>query len=74
MTFRSKTDRLEGILGVTEEKLVSADIVGSDFSSLVDLNSTMNVGDHDEKVPAWYDNEWGYSLRCADLAAFIAKT
>jgi glyceraldehyde 3-phosphate dehydrogenase len=69
----AKTDRLEGILGVTEEKLVSADIVGSGFSSLVDLNSTMTVGDHDVKVLAWYDNEWGYSLRCADLAAFIAK-
>ncbi len=69
----AKTDRLEGILGVTEEKLVSADIVGSGFSSLVDLNSTMTVGDHDVKVLAWYDNEWAYSLRCADLAAFIAK-
>jgi glyceraldehyde 3-phosphate dehydrogenase len=69
----SKTDRMKGILGVTEEKLVSADIIGSGFSSLVDLNSTMAVGDHDIKVLAWYDNEWGYSMRCSDLAAYIAK-
>ena len=69
----AKTDRLNGILGVTTEKLVSADIVGSGFSSLVDLNSTMVVGEYDVKVLAWYDNEWGYSKRCADLAAYIAK-
>lgn len=68
----AETERMKGILGVTEEKLVSADIIGSGYSSLVDLNSTMSVGDHAVKVVAWYDNEWGYSLRCADLAAFVA--
>jgi glyceraldehyde 3-phosphate dehydrogenase len=74
LSSAAKTDRLKGILGVTEEKLVSADIIGSGFSSLVDLNSTMAVGDHDIKVLAWYDNEWGYSMRCADLAAYVAKS
>lgn len=65
---------MKGILGVTDEKLVSADIIGSGYSSLVDMNSTMCVGDHAVKVVAWYDNEWGYSKRCSDLAAFIARS
>lgn len=64
---------LKGILGVTEDELVSADIVGSEYSALVDLNSTMIIGDHDVKVLAWYDNEWAYALRCVDLAAYIAE-
>ncbi|MDY6872968.1 MAG: type I glyceraldehyde-3-phosphate dehydrogenase [Chloroflexota bacterium] len=70
----SETARMKGILGVTDEKLVSADIIGSGYSSLVDMNSTMCVGDHAVKVVAWYDNEWGYSKRCSDLAAFIARS
>lgn len=68
----ASTPGLKGILGVTEDELVSADIVGSKYSALVDLNSTMIIGDHDVKVLAWYDNEWAYALRCVDLAAFIA--
>jgi glyceraldehyde 3-phosphate dehydrogenase len=63
---------MRGILGATEEELVSADIIGSPYSALVDLSSTMAIGDHDVKVLAWYDNEWAYSLRCVDLAAYIA--
>lgn len=63
-----------GILGVSNEELVSADIVGSNYSALVDLESTMVVGDHDVKVLAWYDNEWGYALRCVDLAEYVAKS
>jgi glyceraldehyde 3-phosphate dehydrogenase len=68
------SDRLEGILGVSDEELVSADIVGSTYSSLVDANSTMTFGDHMVKVLAWYDNEWGYARRVADLANYIADT
>ena len=68
----ASTPGLKGILGVTEDELVSADIVGSEYSALVDLNSTMIIGDHDVKVLAWYDNEWAYALRCVDLAAYIA--
>ncbi len=67
------SDRLKGILGISDEELVSVDIVGCEYSALVDLNSTMVVGAHDLKVLAWYDNEWGYALRCADLAVYIAK-
>jgi glyceraldehyde 3-phosphate dehydrogenase len=73
--FRDATESegMKGILGVTEEELVSIDIIGSKYSALVDIESTMAVGDHAVKVLAWYDNEWGYALRCVDLAEYIAK-
>lgn len=70
----ANSEKMKGILGATDEELVSADIVGSEYSSLVDLNSTMVIGDHDVKVLSWYDNEWGYALRCVDLTAYIAKS
>lgn len=70
----ANSTKMKGILGVSDEELVSADIVGSEYSSLVDLNSTMVIGDHDVKVLSWYDNEWGYALRCVDLAAYIIKS
>lgn len=70
----ANSDGMKGILGVTDEELVSADIVGSSYSSLVDLNSTMAIGDHDVKVLAWYDNEWAYALRCVDLAEFVSQS
>jgi glyceraldehyde 3-phosphate dehydrogenase len=47
------------------------DFKGDDHSSIVDGLSTMVTGDHLVKVVAWYDNEWGYSCRVADLAAFM---
>jgi glyceraldehyde 3-phosphate dehydrogenase len=74
--FRKAADssKMKGILGVSDEELVSADIIGSNYSALVDLESTMVVGDHDVKVLAWYDNEWGYALRCVDLAEFVAQS
>jgi glyceraldehyde 3-phosphate dehydrogenase len=62
---------MKGILGITDEELVSADIVGSTYSALVDAQSTMVLGDHTVKVLAWYDNEWGYSRRVVDLAVYI---
>jgi glyceraldehyde 3-phosphate dehydrogenase len=67
------SDEMRGFLGVTDEELVSADIIGSEYSALVDLESTMAVGEKAVKVLAWYDNEWGYALRCVDLAEYIAK-
>ena len=69
----ANSKKMKGILGVTNDELVSADIVGSEYSSLVDLRSTLVIGDHDVKVLAWYDNEWAYALRCVDLTAFIAR-
>jgi glyceraldehyde 3-phosphate dehydrogenase len=63
---------LKGILGYTDEPLVSSDFRGDPRSSIVDGLSTMVLGGNMIKVIAWYDNEWGYSNRVADLTAFIA--
>ncbi len=62
---------LNGILEYSEEPLVSSDIVRNPHSCVLDALSTMTVGDNMVKVVGWYDNEWGYSCRTADLAAFI---
>jgi glyceraldehyde 3-phosphate dehydrogenase len=64
---------MKGLLGYTEEKLVSMDFKGDERSSIIDAASTMVTGDRLLKVIAWYDNEWGYSCRVADLAAFMAE-
>jgi glyceraldehyde 3-phosphate dehydrogenase len=69
----SQAPGMRGILGITDEELVSADIVGSTYSALVDAESTMVLGDRTVKVLAWYDNEWGYAKRVADLAEYIAQ-
>jgi glyceraldehyde 3-phosphate dehydrogenase len=63
---------MHGLLGYTEEPLVSMDFKGDDRSSIVDAASTMVTGDNLLKVIAWYDNEWGYSCRVADLASYMA--
>ena len=68
----AESEDLEGILGISDEELVSSDFIGTSFSSVVDLPLTMSVGDDFFKVVAWYDNEWGYSVRVADLTAFVA--
>jgi glyceraldehyde 3-phosphate dehydrogenase len=64
---------LEGILAYTEEPLVSSDFRGDEHSAIVDGLSTQALGDHLVKVLAWYDNEWGYSCRIADVTHFIAR-
>ena len=63
----------EGILGVTEEELVSTDFRGSAYSSIVDLPLTNVVCGNLVKVVAWYDNEWGYSNRLVELTADFGK-
>ena len=65
---------LKGILGYTDEPLVSVDFNGVATSSTVDSLLTMVMPHGLAKIVAWYDNEWGYSNRVADLAAYIAKT
>ncbi len=74
-TFRmaAESDRLRGILGFSDEELVSSDIIGSDYSAIVDSQSTMVLGDHSAKVLAWYDNEWGYARRVVDLTAYVGE-
>ncbi|WCN37226.1 glyceraldehyde-3-phosphate dehydrogenase [Aneurinibacillus uraniidurans] len=63
---------MTGILGYTDEPLVSADFNGNENSSIVDGLSTMVMGTRQVKVLAWYDNEWGYSCRVLDLAKHVS--
>ncbi len=69
----AQTERLRGILGVSEEPLVSSDIIGQTYSALVNAESTMVLGGNTIKVLAWYDNEWGYARRVADLARYVGE-
>ena len=63
----------EGIIGITEEELVSIDFRGNSHSAIVDLPLTDVVGGNLVKVVAWYDNEWGYSNRLVELTADFGK-
>ncbi|MGA7172114.1 MAG: type I glyceraldehyde-3-phosphate dehydrogenase [Candidatus Dormiibacterota bacterium] len=65
---------LVGILRVEDEPLVSIDFRGDSYSSVVDSQLTMTAGQHHAKVLAWYDNEWGYSCRVADLTQLVATS
>ena len=63
---------MKGILAYTEDPIVSSDIVGDPHSSIVDAGGTMVIGDgRMAKVISWYDNEWGYSNRCVELAGKV---
>ena len=62
---------LKGILTVTDDELVSSDFNGDERSAIVDAKSTMTAGPL-VKINAWYDNEWGYAHRVADLAQVVA--
>ncbi len=68
----AESEEMEGILGYTDEPLVSVDFKGDPRSSIVDGPSTMTMGSNMVKVLSWYDNEWGYSNRCADLIYYIS--
>lgn len=63
---------MKGILKYETDPIVSSDIVGSPYSSIVDTELTMVIGGDMVKVIAWYDNEWGYSTRTADLVKLVA--
>jgi len=64
---------LKGYLEASDSPLVSVDYIGSSASSIVDLLSTFVMGKRLVKVMSWYDNEWGYSARCVDLAEYITR-
>ncbi|MGA8036532.1 MAG: type I glyceraldehyde-3-phosphate dehydrogenase [Candidatus Acidiferrales bacterium] len=65
---------MKGILGFSEEELVSVDFRGNPHSSIVDAGYTRAVGSNCIQVLAWYDNEWGYSSRCRDMIKMLAKS
>jgi len=65
--------KLKGILGYSEEPLVSVDYKGDSRSSIVDAEYTQVMQGNMVKVVSWYDNEWGYSVRLIDLANFVAE-
>ncbi len=70
----SKEPFYEGILGVSEEPLVSRDYIGSSYSGVVDLLLTKVAGGNLAKIIVWYDNEWGYSNRLVELVADVGRT
>lgn len=69
---RANQKEFKGILAVEEAPLVSSDYIGNSFSSIVDLPLTMINGNM-VKIMSWYDNEWGYSTRLAEMAEFVAQ-
>ncbi|HDP26402.1 MAG TPA: type I glyceraldehyde-3-phosphate dehydrogenase [Deltaproteobacteria bacterium] len=71
--IRAAKTSLKGIMSCEEQPLVSTDFKGDDHSSIIDLEYTQILRDTMAKVVAWYDNEWGYSCRIADLTHFIAQ-
>lgn len=73
MKKAAKSARYRGVLEVTEEPLVSSDFIGNPASSIVDLPFTQVVDGDMVKVLAWYDNEWGYSHRLAEIAIQVGK-
>ncbi len=69
----SRSSRFKSILEASDASLVSTDIVGNSASAIVDLSLTKVIGGDLVKVVAWYDNEWGYSCRLADLCEYIMR-
>ena len=70
---KASEGELKGILGYTEEELVSSDFKGNPLSSIFDSKLTKVVGGNTGKIISWYDNEWGYSNRVKDLITFLVK-
>lgn len=64
---------LKGILGYTDEDLVSTDFVGDNHSSIFDAKAGISLNPNFVKLVSWYDNEWGYSRRVVDLVCEMAK-
>jgi len=71
---KASEGNMKGILGYSEEPLVSRDYIGNTCSATVDALSTRVMGGNLVKVLSWYDNEWGYSCRIVDLTVYVAKS
>ena len=72
-TEEANSDRYRGVLGVTDEPLVSSDIIQDPRASIIDLGLTQVVDGNLVKVMSWYDNEWGYTSQMIREAVRIAK-
>ena len=70
---KAATGPMKGILGYTEDPLVSVDIIGDPLSSIFDAGLTIQIDDKFVKVGSWYDNEWGFSCRMNDLAKLMGS-
>ena len=70
---RASEGEMEGILGYTDEPVVSTDFVTDPRTSIFDANAGIMISDTFVKLFAWYDNEWGYSNKTLDLIAHMAK-
>jgi glyceraldehyde 3-phosphate dehydrogenase len=64
---------MQGVLGYTEEPVVSSDFIGDSNSSIYDATAGIELNDQFFKVVSWYDNEWGYSVRCVDVLELFAQ-
>merc|ERR1712000_220382 len=69
----SSENELKGVLGYTEDDVVSSDLNGNTNSSIFDAKAGISLNDNFVKLVSWYDNEWGYSRRVLDLLAYVAK-
>jgi glyceraldehyde 3-phosphate dehydrogenase len=70
---RASETYLKGILGYTDEEVVSSDFIHDERSSIYDAGSSIELSSTFFKLVSWYDNEWGYSHRCVDLLTYMAK-
>lgn len=73
MKKASESEQWKGIIGYTEDKVVSSDFITDPRTSIFDADAGIGLNDHFVKLVAWYDNEWGYSNKLVDLVAYIAK-
>lgn len=70
---KAAENELRGILGYTEDAIVSQDVIGDSRSSIFDATASMSLSKTFHKIISWYDNEWGYSNRLCDLLIIAAK-
>ena len=73
MKAASESDQFKGIIGYTEDKVVSSDFIHDSRTSIFDADAGIALNDNFVKLVAWYDNEWGYSCKVLDLVAHMAS-
>ena len=70
---KASENELKGILGYTEDDVVSSDFLGDPHTSIFDAKAGIALNDNFVKLVSWYDNEWGYSNKVVDLISYISK-